>query len=437
MPDTSLESIAAELARRTDAFECFRTTSREITVNFEAGKLKTAQTNERAGVGLRVVVGGRVAVGGTPDPSAIAATIDSTIEAAAFGDAIDFAFAPKAVAPAIDIHDPAAAALTVEALVATGRDALARLGDLGPGVTASVTVETSRATHQFLNSVGQRCEYSATSADLAISVECFAENDIFSLYEISSGSSPRTDADALAAAVRTRFEQARAIVPAGASGQPIVFMPQALGPFLWPLASALNGQSVVDGVSPLAGKRGGDAFLAESLTLVDDATIVGRPASQPVDDEGVPARRTVLIDRGRVSSFLLDLRTAARLGLPSTGHAHRSLTSPPRPAMSNSLMAPGHVPLATLIGSIDDGLLIESLLGVGQGNVMAGDYATPIGLAYKIRGGKIVGRVKECSLAGNLYTDLKSIGAIEDCAHWHGPTCLPHIRMDHLELAVK
>ncbi|MDD4890824.1 MAG: metallopeptidase TldD-related protein [Phycisphaerae bacterium] len=437
MTDATLDSVAAQLLRRTAAFECFRTTSRNISVGFEAGKLKAAQTSERGGVGLRVVVGGRVAVGGTPDLTAVQATIDSAVEAAAYGDPFGFAFAPASPAPPVDVFDPAVAKLTPADLVAVGRQAVEQLADLGAGATVGVSVDAGVATRGFANSVGQRYDYTATHYSLSISVEFFGHDDIFNVWESAEGVRADADLAAMIAAVRRKFRDARDVVPVGQPKQAIVLTPTALTQFLWPLASGLNGQSVADGVSPLADKRGGPPILPESLTLIDDSTLAGRPGSQPFDDEGVPAQRTVLIDRGRVTNFLLDLRNGAKLGLPSTASAGRGLTSPPSPSLSNVLLAPGDVPLDKLIGGVADGLLIETLLGVGQGNVAAGDYANPIGLAYKIRAGQVVGRVKNCSIAGNIYEDLKKVTAIEDRGHWEGYACLPHVRIDGLELAVE
>jgi PmbA protein len=192
---------------------------------------------------------------------------------------------------------------------------------------------------------------------------------------------------------------------------------------------------VADGVSPLADARGGDRLLSEKLTIIDDATIPGRPDSRPFDDEGTPTARIVLVDAGRVENFLLDLFSAAELGLAPTGSAERDLAAPPAPVQSNLIVAPGDTPLGKMIADVGEGLLVDYLMGVGQGNLLAGDYANTVGLGFAIRDGQIVGRVKDVSLAGNVYADLREVAAVEERNHWRGRLCLPHVRIDGISVS--
>ncbi len=432
--EIQLDQIAETLARRADAWEAFEMRRRELGVSFEAGQLRTCSVTTRSGVGMRVVAGGRLACGGTSDPTAVGDTIDSVIESAAFGDRAEFDFAPPADSPVDGLHDAEVAQLAPDELVAAGRRILDQLDDIAAEAPVSVHLSASADRTGFVNSPGQRFAYETTEYSLSIDVECFGQDDIFRLWESDAHCSVGgVDADDLVRRVRSRYEQARNVVPAERP-KVIVFSPHGLNALLAGLMVGLNGENVADGVSPLA-DRVGEQLLDERLTVIDDGSLPGRPGTQPFDDEGLPTRRNVLIDAGRVAGFLLDLRTAAELGGQSTGNAARGLTSAPGPAESNTLLAPGDTPLEAMLADVGDGLLVEYLMGVGQGNLLAGDYANSVGLGFRIRDGQVVGRVKNVSIAGNVYEDLRRVRAVEDAAHWFASVCLPHVAVEGIHVS--
>jgi PmbA protein len=199
----------------------------------------------------------------------------------------------------------------------------------------------------------------------------------------------------------------------------------------------LNGKNVYRGISPMAG-RIGERLFDDKLTMVDDPTLDGRPGSSSHDDEGVPRQRRMLIDRGELRGFVYDLKTAAQAGAEPTGHGERGLFNPPAPSFSNLIIESGDVNLADIIAGIEEGLLVESILGLGQGNVINGDFSNNLDLAFKIEGGEIVGRVKDVSIAGNVYEDLCSIEAISRKAEWvYGGFRLPYILLPELNVVTK
>jgi PmbA protein len=204
-----------------------------------------------------------------------------------------------------------------------------------------------------------------------------------------------------------------------------------------PLMQAVNGRNVYRGVSPLAGRLGEQVF-DDRLTVVDDATIGGRPGSGSRDDEGVPTQRTVLVDGGVPRRFLYDLRTAAQAGTQSTGNGSRGLFSPPSPSPSNLFIAAGDTPLAQILSDLDQGVLVDSPLGLGQGNVISGAFSNSWGLAYRIEKGEIVGRVKDISVAGNIYQDLRRIAAISQESEWvYGGLRMPYVLLESVSVTAK
>jgi len=146
----------------------------------------------------------------------------------------------------------------------------------------------------------------------------------------------------------------------------------------------------------------------------------------------------VLVEKGVLKSFIYDLKTAAQSGIESTGNASRSLFSPPVPSFTNLVIQSGRTPLKDILSGIDEGILVENLLGVGQGNTISGAFSNPLALAFKIVKGKIVGRVKDLSIAGNIYDLLKNVGGVSQEAQWvNSSFYVPYVLLPEMNVMAK
>jgi PmbA protein len=163
-----------------------------------------------------------------------------------------------------------------------------------------------------------------------------------------------------------------------------------------------------------------------------------RPASRPFDDEGVASRRIPLIEKGVVRTFMYDLQTAGIAGTSSTGSANRSLTTQPGISPSSIFISDGDTTFAEMVKGVTEGLVVEELMGAGQGNVMGGDFSGNVLLGYKIENGEIVGRVKDTIVAGNVHKALSNVLAIGSEARWIGGTVYtPPMLFEHLAVSAK
>jgi len=117
-------------------------------------------------------------------------------------------------------------------------------------------------------------------------------------------------------------------------------------------------------------------------------------------------KRYPLIEKGEIKSFYYDLQTAGIAGVESTGNGLRTgLQSEPAPAISNLVMEEGKVSFSEMIKDIKEGIIIDQVLGLGQGNIISGAFSNNVQLGYKIEKGKIVGRVKDVMIAGNAIAE--------------------------------
>ena len=398
---------------------------------------------EESGLNVRVVKDGRVGVAGTTAMDAPpAGVVTRALAAAALGEPLAIEFPSSRSFPRVPIESPQAAAASPTALADLGRILVERLTRSDAQI--NVTVEREVAETAIGNTAGGGGSYRATGVSVSADLARVAENDVLMVYDqfLGVGLPEAADLDAIIQSIQTRLELALTVVAPPSGSLPVVFSPMGLSAILLPLEEALSGKTLVQGISPLQGKVGEPVF-GDGLSITDDPTLAGRPASYPFDDEGVPATRLSLIDRGVPRNFVHDLETAARLGggTRSTGHGHRGVFGKPRLDYSNFIL--GSAPTGPkawsfgggLLDGIKDGLLVDDLIGVGQGNVIGGAFSHPVALAYRIQNGKITGRVKDAAVAGNVYELLKKIGGWGDDGRWVGTRWSPSLLLEGVSVA--
>ena len=136
--------------------------------------------------------------------------------------------------------------------------------------------------------------------------------------------------------------------------------------------------------------------------------------------------------------FLYDLQTAGLASATSTGSAERAGTTQPAISTTALLVEPGDTTFADMVKSVKDGIIVEELMGAGQGNVMGGDFSGNVLLGYRIENGEITGRVKDTIVAGNVHDALGAVQAIGSEARWVGGTVYtPPILFEKLTVSAK
>ena len=126
------------------------------------------------------------------------------------------------------------------------------------------------------------------------------------------------------------------------------------------------------------------------------------------------------MNAGAAANFIYDLQTAGKAGAQSTGSGERSLSSPPSPSAGVLLVGEGDASLEEMIAGMDEGLIVERLLGAGQSNILGGDFNANVLLGFKVEKGKVKGRVKDTMVAGNVYKALNDVIAVGSEGRWLG-----------------
>jgi len=293
-------------------------------------------------------------------------------------------------------------------------------------------------TVNIINSRGGQADYRASAFSLGIEGTLVRGTDMLFVGENQSSCHPLTEPGSIAEVVLRQLELARNQASVPGQSLPVIFTPQGVASALIsPLMAAFSGRTVLQGASPI-GNRLAQPVFDEKLFLWDDPTLDYRPSSRPCDDEGVVSQRTPLIEQGVVTNFLYDLQTAGLAKTKSTGNGGRSGGGLPAPSPSAFSISPGSATLDEMVSDIREGLVIELLMGAGQGNILNGDFSGNVLLGYKVEHGKIVGRVKDTMVSGNVYQALKQIVAIGSEARWVGSLVkTPHLYIPCLSVAAK
>jgi PmbA protein len=212
---------------------------------------------------------------------------------------------------------------------------------------------------------------------------------------------------------------------------PVVLDPRVSRGFISHLLGAISGPSIARGTSFLKDKLGQRIF-PEAITITEDPHRQRGHRSKPFDAEGLANRRRALIDKGVLTTWLLDLRSARQLGLKSTGHAARGTASPPSPAATNIWIEPGRDSPAELMADIKSGFYVTELMGMGV-NGLTGDYSRGAA-GFWIENGQIAFPVSEMTVAGNLKDMFARLVAANDLEFRTGADS-PTLRIDDLTVA--
>ena len=415
-------------SRRAECADAVEKTDETLTLQFEAGKFRSAGRSLERGVNLRVVAGGRIGFAGTTgdDPDQL---VESAMASARVGEAGRLDLPVPVSLPSVLTSVPRAAVADLETLRDIGAGVADRLA--GDGCQVNVTVERSVGEVRVANSLGVECFYPVSAVSVSAELVRVTGDDIVIINDHRAGADlpALADLEQMIQQMRQRLAWAETTAEAPEGRRPVCFAPTALPALLLPVQLACVGKTVLQGSSPLAGRIGDHRF-DSGFSLVDDPLAEGRSGSRPVDDEGVVSRRFPLVEAGVICGFIYDVESATRAGVAPTGHGRRTTFGKPQPAYTNLVVNPGSLGFDELLALVDDGLLVDELLGVGQGNVIGGAFSHPVALAWRVINGEVVGRVTATQVAGNALDLLDRLRGVGREVEWRGSQASPAMVVD-------
>lgn len=412
--------LLEQAKKKGESAEVFYLSRYREPIVFEANKLKTLELQETSGVSLRLIKNGRIGFSSTNvihEPNTL---IENAIETAPFGPIPMFEFPNFRVFNPVQTNDPATKSFPIARMIDLGQDLVEKIRELNPEVLCDCEISKNVTTIIIANTNGGFATYTTSVFAISINGTLIDGTDMFFVGDYTLGCKPIENTDELVSSVSTQLENGKVISDPVNGQVDAIFTPRGVASaIIPPLMSGFNGKSVLQGSSPLADKLDKIVF-DKKIRIWDHPDQHMIPGSRMCDDEGVSSKRMPLIDNGVVRNFLYDLQTAGQSNKESTGNAHRSLSSPPSPGISVSVVYPGDTSFQDMVANTKHGIIVEGLLGAGQSNILGGDINANVLLGYRIKNGEIVGRLKNTIINGNVYQALKNIKALGNDSKWIG-----------------
>jgi len=431
--------VERALARGATDAECTIAEGDEFTANVRMRELESLKEAGSRGAGLRILVGRRTGSSYTSDlsPEGIEKLVHSAMELADITTEDPHAGLPEREELG-SIGDMRLYSEDVEGLDTALKVDLAKRAEEAAlsfdpriGNSEGASFDTYAGRHIFANSRGFADEYRSSVCSLGVAP---VARDGESMERDSWDTTARSFAALESPESVGRTAARRALrrlnaVKVDTQKVPVVFEPRVARSLLDHIFEAVHGMSIYRHESFLAGMLG-EKVANENLTVVDDGTIPGLFGSSPFDDEGVPSRRTVVIERGVLKSYLLNSYAARKLGMKTTGNAARGLAGNAGIGHGNFFAEKGVQTPEQIVAGIPNGFYVTELIGFGV-NVVTGDYSRGAAGLW-IRGGELAYAVSEVTIAGNLKDMLAGLEALGSDLEFRGSVAAPTIKIGEM-----
>lgn len=386
---------------------------------------------------LRVIKDKKTASATTSDlsPETLRELMKQAVFRATLGSADEYAGLPPFSEGQVDpasllLFDPEILHLEPRAKIALAMET-ERIALADPRITNSfgASFSSSAAAFAVVNSNGFSDHYAVTSCSLSVGLQAGDTDNRVEDSWYSAKRFFRELAPPEIVARRAVERTVRLLNPRKIRTQvvPVIFEPPMTSWLLGFLFSCVAGTSIYQRASFLVDKLG-EKIAGSNITVIDDGLMPGKLGSRPFDSEGVPTRRTVVIEAGILKNYLCNTYAARKLGLQSTGNADGGGVGP-----NNFFLVPGRVSPAEIISSLDRGLILTKTIGHGL-NPVTGDISRGA-FGLWVEKGEVVYPVSEITIAGNLAEILKKIEIVGSDLEFEAAVCGPTIKVAELTVA--
>lgn len=438
MSEAELRNIAAHAVEQalamgaTDA-ECTISEGNEFSAGVRRGEVEKIKEAGSRGAGLRVLLGQRQGSAYTSDltEEGIRHMVQGAMDIARITEADPFAGLPDPselgqLTGDLKLYSDDVACIGAEEKIEAARSAEKAALSFDPRITNTegASFDSYDGCRIFANSRGFLGSYRSSSCSLsAVPVAQSGdrmERDFW--YTMGRGWAqlePPAQVGRIAAERVLRRLGARKVSTQQAT---IVFDPRVARSLIGHIFEAATGDAIFRKSSFLLDKLG-EQIAGENITVIDDGTTPGLFGTSPFDDEGVPSRRTVVVERGVLKNYLLNTYTARKLGMKTTGNASRGLTGSPGTGHGNLYLEPGDLTPEEIFAKVGTGLYVTELIGFGV-NTVTGDYSRGAAGMW-IENGELAFPVAEITIAGNLNEMLRNVLYVGNDLEFRGTTTSP------------
>ena len=428
--------------RGATAADAFLVEDRAFSAQVRLGRVDTVKHAREQHLSLRVFSGKSAAAASTSDFSrtSVERLVDEAVSLSRITAPDELSGLPEASVlareiPALDLDDPTGHDLSPEEKIELARRCEAAALGADPRITNSEGGDFAdrRARYAYAGSHGFAAEYGTSSFSLSASPVA-SENGHMQRdgwYHVTRKLHRLDSPEEIGQTAARRALRRLGARQVKTAHVPVVFDPEMAASLVRHVAGAVAGPSLYRGASFLLGKLG-QQIAAPGVTIVDDGTIPGGLGSRPFDGEGLPVLRRVVVDKGVLTSYLLDTYSARKLGMASTHHAARD-GSGVTVGTTNLYLAAGTTDPKELIGSVKQGLYVTELIGFGV-NGVTGDYSRGAAGMW-IDNGELAYPVEEITIAGNLLEMFRAIEGVGNDLVFRDRTAAPTVLVGKMVVA--
>lgn len=421
--------------------EAYLNNDKQLSIDVRGGQVETMKLAEECGLGVRVLVEGKVGFAFTSDLRG--ETVEKTVKEAMANAANTSADkyrnfpGPFPQYPRLDIYDSRIGSTGVEEKINMARvmEEEARAFSPKVKVIESASYQDGETEVVIYNSLGVSLSYRAAYCGVYIALVAGEGDDNQTGFDLDYNLHySKLDPRSVGRNAARRAVRMLGAKPVTSQQVPVILDPYVAAGFLGILGPSLTGEAVQKGRSLFAGKVGRQVA-SEKVNIVDDGTLAGGIGSSPFDGEGYPTSRTILIQSGTLQGYLHNIYTAAKDGVSSTGNGTRgSFKSTPEVGTTNFFIEPGSVAPEDMIKDIQNGFYVTEVMGLHTANPISGDFS--LGAAgIWIENGSFTRPVKGVAMAGNIVELLKNVEEAGNDLRFFGGRGAPTLRISTMSVS--
>jgi PmbA protein len=423
-----------------DQFELYYEHKTSTKIDSKNQEIDSLSRSEDVGLAIRIIKDHKLGFSYTTslDTQAIRKAVETAFEVSQFmpeDKNVALHTFGDTVYPNVDNYDSGGLQVPLDEKIALAKSLEAQCRKADSRVTAvrSASIyENSIETH-LVDSTGEHLQHKSTG--YMASITCKAESGGQSQMGSEFAFSNYLDSLPISQVAQLSAQWAVELLGAGAAPTmkcPALLRNSVMADLLDFLSDSFSEEQIDKGRSILAGRKG-QLIFADSVTLVNDGLLPGGMGTSPFDGEGVPTKKTVLVDGGFLSGTLFNNYYAQKNEVESTGSALRSIKSPPSIGVSNFFMEAGRKPFPALYDGMSKGILITDLMGLHTANPVTGDFSLGAS-GILIEGGKLTRPVRGFAVAGNVVEVFRTITDIGNDLKFFGRIGAPSVRLSELSI---
>ncbi|MDD2332726.1 MAG: TldD/PmbA family protein [Candidatus Cloacimonetes bacterium] len=406
-----MDKLIKMALEQAEQAEVYYTEESSDGISFNDGKLDKADSSLSSGLSLRLIKDGKVGFAHTRNLLDPAKMVKQAMISQENGMEVKFSFPKPTPVRSFDSYDPSLENISKKDLIQKGQELISYVKARSD---AQINLNIWYSTGKVQISNSQGTDLSRLESSFGVYAQMIFPGTGSGLVAFFMGPKPGwipvSEIDEMIELFRISKEQ---VVPQ--TGKlPVIFQGSSVYALTWRLDEAIHPSNHYNKISPLC-NRIGERIISDKLSYFQNPFDEEMAFCAGFDEEGTPTSKYHFFEKGVFKAIPTDLNYAQKLGLQPTGNGFRhSVETMPGARVINANLSTGDLSLKEMIAQIDNGLIVQSLMGAHSGNILNGDFSVGVASGFLIQGGKLVGRVKDCMLSGNVYDTLNNVVAIEN-----------------------